>query len=99
MTKTLQEHTDEIMDYFDFRQVHKAMVALGWTWADTEEGIPSEAELRQRARHLIKYAYEAGTDFGEPYTVGTGGFFAEYAPEHDIVRLYFQLREWESHGE
>ena len=65
------DRINEVMDSFDFGKVAIAMRAVGWTWgsATAEDGIPSEKELRQRARRLLN-------DCGPNQTLRTGGFSA-----------------------
>lgn len=68
--EVLENQLDEIMDSFDFDQVHEIMTALKWNWVTTEKGeIPDKYELRREARRLMKQAI-AGED------CSTGGFSA-----------------------
>jgi len=78
---------DEILDEFDFEKVHKVMVALGWEWYDTD-GVPSIAELRKKARHLLKELVNS-----KHQSIGTGGFTAYM---HDgLLGLRFEVSSHE----
>ena len=51
------EQIEDIMDSFDFSRVQKAMNAIGWKWAAKgmePAYIPTEKQLRQKARELMK---------------------------------------------
>lgn len=89
MLKRQQEVIDEVMDWFDFDKVHKAMKALEWKWAGCLNGVPEVPELRKKARELLKYCLEAPKD---TYT-GTGGFVAE--KRGDLLFLRFEVSSWE----
>jgi hypothetical protein len=68
--KVLKNQLNEIMDSFDFDQVHKIMSALNWKWAYADRGgVPDQSEIRKEARRLMKQAI-AGDD------CATGGFHA-----------------------
>jgi len=79
---THQEKIDEVMDWFDFRKVAKAMAAVEWWWWNAANGVPTEAELRQSARHKLQLAIECGY-------CGSGGFEAKY--EEGVLTLDFVL--------
>jgi hypothetical protein len=88
--KDMNEQIDEIMDWFDFEKVAKAMEALDWSWASSCEKTPTPPELRVRARGLLK---EAVAKKGRR---ATGGFWAAYEEAEDGVglSLSFRLEEW-----
>ena len=94
---------DNTMDNFNFEKVHKVMTTLDWRWAhlgDTELAIPTVAQLRGKARNLLREAFKRKT------TVGTGGFEAIYHPpvEGDkedpagFLTLRFIIEEWDTEG-
>ena len=83
---THQEKIDSIMDWFDFDKVALAMQALNWEWADAVECVPSEGEIREHGRRLLREAIEKGM-------AATGGFRAVY--KDGILRLEFILTDWE----
>ena len=92
MTQKQQDALDNIMDNFDFDQVHKVMVFLNWKWANSNGslGVPEKYELRGEARRLLKMAIEEKT------TVSTGGFLAEYIEEDGgWMDLKFVVSEWD----
>ena len=67
---------DEVMDYFDFSETLKMMVALNWK-LHTENGyeIPDEHELRVIARRLLMDCIDNSENNKEDYnTVATGPF-------------------------
>ena len=93
MTPKQQDALDNIMDNFDFDQVHKVMVFLNWKWANSNGslGVPEKYELRSEARRLLKMAIEEKT------TVSTGGFLAEYR-EGELdgwMDLKFVVSDWD----
>jgi hypothetical protein len=81
---------ENILDKFNFRKVQNAMVALEWVWSDAEEGIPSIAELRRRARGLLEdvYRYEDSACI----TMGCGGFEANRLMEVGDLNKYLSLK-------
>lgn len=75
-----KEATDErieaILNNFPFDSVGKVMAALKWTWRG-EVGPPTENEMRDAARRLLKKVAEMPPNMGTaPRTIGTGGFKA-----------------------
>ena len=93
MTPKQQDALDNIMDSFDFDQVHKVMVFLNWKWANRNGGleVPEKYELRSEARRLLKMAIEEKT------IVSTGGFIAEYreGEEGGWMDLKFVISDWD----
>jgi hypothetical protein len=93
MTPKQQDALDNIMDSFDFDQVHKVMVFLNWKWANGKGSleVPEKYELRSEARRLLKMAIEEKT------TVSTGGFIAEYreGEEGGWMDLKFVISDWD----
>lgn len=75
----LDEYIDEILDYFDFEKVHKAMLALDWKWGSFNGSArtPTEYELKQEAERLLREAWERKS------SVATGGFYAVYHKNTD----------------
>lgn len=67
-----QKIIEEIIDCTDFEKIHKAMKALDWIWATTEGRVPTEEELKEQARKLLKETFERKCD------VATGGFWTKY---------------------
>jgi hypothetical protein len=99
MTKTRQEHIDNIMDYFDFSRVANVMQHLNWRWYHSDTGIPEEPELRQTVRKHLSTVYDYGSQQGKKYTMATGGFVYTYDPQHSEMTLTFELAGWVSHPE
>jgi hypothetical protein len=79
MTKEelIQKQIEDIMDKFNFGQVHRVMESLDWTWCGTG-CMPEEYDLRKGARQLLKQAAKmiderCDTSGG---STSTGGFLA-----------------------
>lgn len=85
---TLQEHIDDVMDWFDFEKVHKMMKAVDWKWGSIE-GVPDIPDLRQFVRKAMKKAYEQGHYI-------TGGFDIRYNKEYDAFTVQFIGANWET---
>ena len=83
------DQINEIMDYFDFSRVHKAMTALNWTWGLI--GIPDEPELRQSARKRLQ---ETSTQHNGWYS-SSGGFTASKDSD-GYLSLRFDLESWDT---
>jgi hypothetical protein len=64
--QAIQKAIDDQMDFFDLQKVEKVMKYLNWTWCDDTE-TPSQYELRQKMRQLMKRAVKHGYS-------GSGGF-------------------------
>jgi hypothetical protein len=84
----MQKQIDEIMDWFNFGQVHKAMAALNWQWSDSE-GVPMAGELREAARRLLT---DAANDPQKYVHTGTGGFEVEKWGNN--LTLRFVVSDW-----
>ena len=78
----------ELLKNFDFKKVHKAMLALEWEWrmGDSTYGIPSKKTIKETARRLLKEAFDRKT------TIGTGGFTASY--DGETLLLMFVVEEF-----
>lgn len=85
---TEQEQINDIMDYFNFDNVAKAMAATNWTWHESKEP-PAEPEIRTFARKLLNEILERKIKF-----LSTGGFTATF--ENEKLGLCFTLEEWEA---
>lgn len=79
---------DEILDEFDFEKVHRVMVALGWTWHNTD-GVPSIGDLRRMARSLLQHVVSSR----KTNTAGSGGFTAYM--HHGVLGLRFEVSNYE----
>ena len=73
MTKqeAIQYQIDDVMDTFEFEDVHEWMTHTNWTWGHPDCGaqVPDNYQLRSLARSLLKEA--AKSSFAS-----TGGFTA-----------------------
>lgn len=74
MTKqeAIQEQIDDIMDTFEFDDVHSWMEHSGWVWAQPNgtTAVPDLYEIKRCARQRLKEAAENGYS-------ATGGFVAQ----------------------
>lgn len=98
MSVETQNSIEEIMEYFDFDRVHKAMVALNWTWFDV--GAPTIDDLKRQARRLLDEVASKieNSDEGQFY-IATGGFKAsarryEKSPGGILLELTFEVSRW-----
>lgn len=88
----LQDHIDEVMDWFDFSRVAKVMECLDWRWPLRIEGVPSEPAIRAFVRNGMKEAYTRGHYI-------TGGFDIRYDKEEDYFSIQFIATSWETNME
>ena len=99
ISKNAQDHIDEIMDYFEFEKVQRMIEAVKWRWIfpNEESRTPDTADLRQKARELLKDAWK-GTNVGNTNSVGTGGFVAScYQDEQGKwLKLTFEADSWDT---
>jgi hypothetical protein len=92
--KTLQEHIDEVMDWFDFDAVHKYMEATNWQWAGVS-GVPSKADLRQYVRDGMTRCYG-----NQSRSTECGGFRIDYhrgedkSGTWDNFHVLFVISRW-----
>ena len=90
--KTLEQHIEEVMDWFDFEKVHRVMTMLDWKWANTG-GVPEIPDLRKRVRDLMRSLWNS-----EDVCHGTGGFMVRLYREENWTRfsVAFQVADWNS---
>ena len=81
------ELIDEILDEFNFQDVHRAMKALNWTWYGSDDS-PSIGDLRRQSRKLLQELLKDNNQ-----CVGTGGLFAY--KEEGLVGLRFEVTRYE----
>lgn len=77
----------EILEEFDFENVHESMVSLDWKWVTSDlkhKYIPDIQELKNTAQHCLEHAVKY--QFSE-----TGGFLAVHSG--GVLNLYFVLEE------
>lgn len=91
---------NDIVEHFNWDRVHKAMVALDWTWHDSGGEAPSLGALFKCAIDLLHRAYDGAEENQNDYTVATGGFYArafvdEETKEVIELKLAFELCSWE----
>lgn len=94
LSEAAKDAIDEILNYFDFERVHKAMVALNWRWEEIE-GVPSVGALVNKARSMLESVAS-----GKYSSASTGGFRASIIdyPEGEEcnLQLSFELDGWDA---
>lgn len=93
ITEKQQALIDKVMDCFDFRKVVSYMKRKKWGWVDTDgrRYIPEEAELRAKARKLMRTAIE------KRRSTGTGGFIVFVGEGY--LNLLFCIEEYLAENE
>jgi hypothetical protein len=99
--KTLEQHIEETMNWFDFNKVHKVMTFLNWKWAG--EGVPETPIMRQRVREYMKELYaKAAKQKKFNSFLSSGGFMVKYVKNvdkngsWDYFSVSFQLVDWDT---
>lgn len=90
ITHRQRDLIDQIMDNFNFENVHKTMVLLDWKWC-TCNGIPTIEELRMSARKMMIDVIERNC-----YSVSSGGFKTEWKKDEEYLLLSFHVSEWDA---
>jgi len=84
--KTLDQHIEEVMDWFDFNKVKTIMNFLNWKWG-TEDGgmaVPEIADMRKNVRRYMRELYTKRKNEKEVSTwTGSGGFMIYYYKGED----------------
>ena len=98
------EAINDIVEHFNWDRVHKAMIALNWTWHDSGGEAPSLGALFKCAIDLLHRAYDGAEMHREDYMVATGGFRAQAYVDSDTkeiieLKLAFELCSWEHYVE
>ena len=85
--KSLIEHTESLMETFDWEKVHQVMTALNWTW--TNVGIPDINDMKEKVQELMSSVHGKNG-----YTVSSGGFMVSYYTlpnDRDTFRVLFAV--------
>ena len=95
---------NEIIEYFNWDKVHKTMVALNWTWLDSEGKAPSVGALFKCATDLLDRVYDMAIIHKHDCAIANGGFRAQAIVDDDTkeiyeLRLVFELCSWEYYVE
>lgn len=77
---------DEIMLEFEWQRVHRAMVALHWTYQD-RGAVPTIAELKSAVRELLALLDRPGQ------SISAGGFQVTWEKRGGL-RVEFILESW-----
>lgn len=90
--KTLEQHIEEVMDWFDFEKVHRVMTMLDWKWASID-AVPDIPDPRKEVRRLMTPLWNSDNEF-----IGTGGFMVRLYREENWARfgVSFQVTDWDS---
>ncbi len=97
---SLYASIDEVMDCFNFEQVHKVMVFLDWKWANYDLGfneVPDTDDMKATALQCLHTAIQEYEKAGKPLTgmnVATGGFEARvdvFASGTVSLKLAFEV--------
>lgn len=79
----------DVMDDFDFDEVHDVMKALDWRWitGTGESEVPSVWKIAKRAKKLLDDVMEYYGD-GEMHLISTGGFTAMLEEDGNLSLLF-----------
>lgn len=93
---------DSIIENFNWEKVHNTMTLLNWTWATTENEVPSTGALFRCAMNLLHGAYDGALVEKSNYINATGGFRATAFVDDETkevieLRLAFELTSWEAY--
>ena len=94
----LQSRIDEVMDWFDFEKVHKAMVLFDWEWFSLK-AVPEVPDLRKFVRDAMKYTYNEVISGKQMSHYITGGFNIQCIRDEDDViffKVVFELADWQT---
>jgi hypothetical protein len=82
----LDDEIWNILETFDFDQVHFVMTQLDWRWRD-EELSPTVSELRTEARRLLKQCVQGSKDCNNCFVISCGGFEAHADCDDNTINL------------
>ena len=99
-----QKAIDDIIENFNWNKVHETMVALNWTWWDSNDEAPTLGMLFRCASKLLHDAYDGAEREKCDYLSATGGFRAQAIIDDETkeiisLRLAFEVCSWESYDE
>lgn len=107
MARKKYDMINEVLAWFDFTRVHKAMVALNWTWAG--QGTPDISELKESAMQRMNEAIKQAVDKKntEHQDVGwissSGGLKATAWRDENYnlarIQLEFVVSDWDADNE
>ena len=96
-SENIQDHIDDIMDWFDFDRMLKMMQAVGWEWWG--RGVIDQADLRKAARENLTKAWNDCV--GESLVVSSGGVKATCHKDGEVkwLELDFDACNWSTVNE
>lgn len=105
-TNLSHDYVKEIMEEFNFYNVHSVMKMTGWHWhqPNGSSSIPTLEQIKESAQKMMETCLEKvkNNSYPEGYYCCSGGFeaFAKKYPNQDIIlELKFVLESFESEGE
>jgi len=87
-TPSLEDQIEEIMKCFDFKEVHRCMTLMNWTWAP-DHRVPLIDEMKKTARSLLVHV----STLPKGSMVSTGGFTATMM--RDFLILQFVVSRYD----
>ena len=78
---------DQLLEKYNFENVHKVMTMLNWTWAG--KGVPTIEDMKGTVAYLFN---ELMRNKKNPTYASTGGFHLEL--KGDYLTLTFQLEKY-----
>lgn len=95
--KTTDEKIENILDNFNFEEMHKVMTFLNWTWYNDK--VPTIDELKEKAKALLNRLHELLKKENK-VSVCSGGFrvIGERVGETISLELLFECTSWDVHN-
>jgi hypothetical protein len=94
--KTTDEMIQEILDNFDFEQMHKVMTFLNWKWY--YDAVPTIEELKEIAKNLLNQTVKGINNFKgfNNLFCSSGGFRAIGKKDGEVIylELLFECTSW-----
>lgn len=84
----IDEKVQEVIKRFDFKKVHKVMLALNWEWVEGKRAqVPSIPKLKKHAEWILHHVCD--NNIGA-YTCMSGGFEAQLTGETLTLRFVIE---------
>ena len=102
--KTIDQHIEEVGDWFDFNKVHQVMLHLNWKWGSGD--VPEIADMRKLVRKYMNELHAKSALLSEyNASMGTGGFDIRYikgvwdGKPFDRFDISFNLTTWDTESD